>query len=183
MVCKSCWDLTGAEGTRKKFGLPEVNWRSREFERKVKRINRLRIAGKSQREIASMWGMSRDALARFIRRARDAGFEIYDNPNPNHRKERGSGRKAKLEPTPHGGGRAGRAGCDCRPCKDQLEKFHADNPRRGRGGKNEHGGGLLGITGCKCSLCVAVNSQYKRDWKVSYLERQAREKASVAQSG
>lgn len=181
-VCQSCWNLTGAEGTRKKYGLPDVNWRSKEFSRKVKRVNRLRMAGKSQYEIAAMWGISRDALARFIRRARDAGFEIAGVPGGQN-KPHGSGRKAALEPTPHGGGHAGRAGCDCQPCKDKLAKFHADNPRRGRGGKNEHGGGLLGITGCDCEPCVARTSQYKRDWKVSYMERVRARKASVAQSG
>lgn len=183
LVCKSCWDLTGTEGTRKKYGLPDVNWRSKEFVRKVKKLSRLRMAGKSQYEIAAMWGVSRDAVARFVRRARDAGFEIPYAPG-NYNKPHGTGRRAALEPTPHGGGHAGRAGCDCQPCKDQLAKFRAENPKSGRrGGKNEHGGGLLGITGCHCEPCVARSSQYKRDWKVSQTERLRASKASVAQSG
>lgn len=83
-ACSTCWDLTGAEGTREKFGLTKETPLRAAIAARVKSFNSMVRNGKTREEVCEAMGINVRSLSPWMTRMRQAGFRLEPCPASIH---------------------------------------------------------------------------------------------------
>lgn len=133
-ACKKCSELTAAEGTREKFGLPKPRaTKATRDATLVRRFNYYRAQGLTLKQIAEKLKMPLQSLKNRKRELAQAGYPIDLAPTTH------TNAMAPQPPKQRQAQTAGRVLLD-------------------------HGGGKWGIHGCNCELCLAVRRKSRNKW-------------------
>lgn len=129
-ACQPCALRTGAENTRKQYGLPSVREEQIDRERFIRVWDRIRDRGGTLTDIAHALKKSPKSVEKRATKLRKDGFELAPSLVA-------SGKRKEPE-TPvdrsvltrkaneHGGGKAGIVGCNCLPCLTARRKYRND---------------------------------------------------------
>jgi hypothetical protein len=123
-TCETCNALVDAEGTHEQFGVPTKSATQLKWEEKCKEYNQLIRQRFLQREIAAMWGMSCTSLRNYVHRWKVSGKlkvvpAMGNSARVPEKKPRQPTSQVRKIVNEHGGGKWGKAGCDCDPCADR----------------------------------------------------------------
>lgn len=131
-LCRSCWDISGVEGTREQFNAPPrvtVKQNLTSNIRKLNRYNELRTQGLSKREIISAMGLTEGQLGYLLESMQKKGFKVQRVPE-NLLKSLKFIEDSPFKPNqvPHGGGNSGRSSggmrCICAPCREKYKAWN-----------------------------------------------------------
>lgn len=83
-ACNPCWTLTGAEGTRAKYGLPKENLTQDAIVQRVKMFNSMVRKGKTREQVCEAMGLDVRSLSPWMTRMRKAGHRLEPYPASIH---------------------------------------------------------------------------------------------------